>query len=318
MNKVFINAEWKNFPVPEPGKDEVLLQVKAIGVNRADILQMKGLYPPPPGYPDILGLECAGIVVKTGKNVPENLLGKRVMTLLPAGAYADFVTNHHRLCLPVPQNLSDEEAAAVPEALFTAYLNLVFLAKVQPEENVLVYGAAGGIGSTLIQLIAYYQANPIAVVGSREKKEFIEKLGATQVFLRSDPDFSSKIFNKLTNKVDIIWDIVGNQSTASLNLKLANKYARWLLIGLLGKNNRWELPTAKILTKNLTIIGSTLRNRPLELKIKLAEKIKEELLPAYESGNLKPVLYKTFPRENVSEAFRYLLENKVLGKIILK
>ncbi len=311
-------GRWYSSPLPEKLPERhVLIRIKAFGVNRADLLQAKGLYPPPKGAPDILGLEGCGVIEAVGKEVKEFKEGDKVMFLSPSGAYASHIVLPESLCLPLPSSLTFEEGAALPEALFTCYYNLKMLANLNAGEKVLVYSAAGGIGTTALQLIDHWKAKAIAVTGTEEKQQWLKKhFSVENVFCYRDKDFESKLLNTFKNEIAIIWDTVANARYCTLHEQLLIFQGRWVIIGLLGAKQPFTLKPALWLKKNLRLIASTLRNQPLSLKTRIRNEL-QKLLPYYEQRKLKPVIYKVLPYTAVSQAFELLRQNQVMGKVVL-
>ncbi len=309
--------KWEKTGDPGYSEHDVLVKVHAAGVNRADILQVKGLYPPPEGASWILGLEMAGEVLETGYQVTKWRKGDPVMALIPGGAYAEKVAVNEDLLLPMPPHWEFKQGAAVPEALFTAYYNLIELGRLVKGEKVLIHSGAGGVGSTAIQLAKYFQAEVIATTGSDEKVKFCRELGADQVINYRQTELEKSIKEWAPKGIQLVLDTVGDTDYARLHSNVLAFKGRWLLIGLLG-GLKAEVNMAEILSKNLLLKGSTLRNQPYDVKRTLTKTIKNKVLDAYQKGNLVPCIDRVFPVSEASEAHHYLSKNQVKGKLILQ
>lgn len=292
----------------QPG--QVRVRIKAAGINRADLLQKAGHYPPPPGTTDILGLECAGEVIETSGQTRWQP-GDRVCALLAGGGMADEVVVDARHLLPVPQGMSWEDAAAIPEVFSTAWLNVFELGAAQPGEKVLIHAGASGVGTAAIQLCKAF-GNPCWVsLGSQDKLDTCIALGAEGGVLRHDGIASLKDFGPF----DVALDPVG-ANYAKDHLDLLALDGRWVLIGLMGGRGA-ELDLAKVLGKRLRLTGSTLRTRNADFKAGLLARMEEKLWPLFESGKLKPLVARTYPFDQVDEAFDELARDRIVGKIVL-
>ncbi len=297
--------------VPVCAAGEVRIRVVAAGLNRADLLQAAGLYPPPPGASDILGLECAGIISEVGAGSAWQV-GDRVCALLAGGGMAEEVCVDARHVLPIPEGLSMLEAAAVPEVYATAWLNLFQLARVQPGEKVLVHAGASGVGSAAIQLCKAF-ANPCWVsVGSAERLAYCQTLGAEGGVVRGDNIDGLQEFAPF----DVILDPVG-ASYAAQNLKMLRLDGRWVNIGLMG-GRRAELDLAQLLGKRIQLIGSTLRSRNDAFKGELMAQLAEKVWPLFASGQLQPQVEEVFAWTDAEAAFARLASNQVNGKVVLR
>lgn len=305
-------------PVPDYGPHEVLIRVAAAGVNRPDILQRMGKYPPPPGASDILGLEVAGHIVAIGDDVQDRdfEVGDAVCALLAGGGYAEFVAVPIEQVLPVPRGLSLVEAAAVPETFFTVWANVFERGALAEGERFLVHGGASGIGTTAIQLARAFGARVFTTAGSPEKCEACRRLGADLAVNYREEDFVEKIREATGGAgVDVILDMVGGPYTAK-NIELLAPEGRLVYIAfLLGA--RVEVNLAKIMMKRLTLTGSTLRSRPPSEKGRLAIELHNEVWPLLEAGKVKPVIHRVFPLEAVAEAHRELESGRHIGKVVL-
>lgn len=302
--------EWTERSAPECGAGQVRIRVAAAGLNRADLLQRAGLYPPPPGVTDILGLECAGVVTEVGSGVTHRV-GDRVCALLAGGGMAEQVVVDGRHALPVPEGLSLTEAAVIPEVYATAWLNLFRLGNIQPGEKVLLHAGASGVGSAGIQLCKVF-GNPCWVsVGSAERLAYCESLGAQGGVLREESLDALKDFGPF----DMILDPVGGKY-AALNSQLLATDGRWVIIGLMG-GRKAEMDLAALLAKRVQVIGSTLRSRDADYKAALLAELQEKTWPLFADRTLATRLERSFPIGDVEAAFAALASNQVSGKVAL-
>jgi len=302
--------EWAQRDARACAPGEVRIKVAAAGLNRADLLQRAGHYPPPPGVTDILGLECAGVISEVGAG-SDWQLGDRVCALLAGGGMAEEVVVDGRHVLPVPEGLSLHEAAVIPEVYATAWLNLYRLGALQPGEKVLLHAGASGVGSAAIQLCKAFD-NPCWVsVGSAERLAYCESLGAQGGVLRGETLEALRDFAPF----DLILDPVGAKY-AALNLQVLGKDARWVMIGLMG-GRKGEVDFGTLLAKLIQLIGSTLRSRDADDKAELMAELKEKVWPLFASGQLKPRLEGQYPVDDVEAAFATLASNTVSGKLAL-
>ena len=302
-------------PIPPPGPGEVLIQVAAAGVNRPDLLQRKGLYPPPPGASDILGLEVAGRIAAVGSGVADHAPGDAVCALVTGGGYAEYCLAPASLCLPAPVGLSLIEAAALPETLFTVWANVFDFGRLRPGETLLVQGGTSGIGTTAIQLARLFGARVLATAGSPEKCCACESLGAEAIPYR-EVDFADRVLSLTQGAgVNMILDIIGGPYL-SRHLNILAPQGRLLLIALQG-GAKTEFSLAPLLMKRLTLAGSTLRSRPLEEKSHLAAAIRVQVWPRIESGEFRPVIDSTFPLSAAAQAHARMQSGQHIGKLIL-
>ena len=308
---------WAETSDPGMDEQEVLVEVHAAGVNRADLLQVKGNYPPPEGASSILGLEVAGRVVQVGSEVEGWQVGHAVMALLPGGGYAEKVAIPAELLLPLPEGLDFIQGAAIPEALYTSYYNLINLGGLAEREDVLLHAGAGGIGSTAIQLAKLWEARVIATTGSQDKVKYCQELGADLVLNYHEDDLKQGIKSATANGVDVVLDTIGNTEYAKLHTDVLAHGGCWLLIGLLG-GIKAEINMAKVLGKNLFLCGSTLRNQGLALKSRLTHDLRNKLIPAYTEGRILPCVDTVFPVDHAQAAHEHLKANQVKGKLILQ
>ena len=296
-------------PVCAPG--QVRIRVVAAGLNRADLLQAAGLYPPPPGVSDVLGLECAGVISEVGAG-SDWQVGDRVCALLAGGGMAQEVCVDARHVLPIPDGISMLEAAAIPEVYATAWLNVFQLAQVQPGEKVLLHAGASGVGSAAIQLCKAFNSPCWVSVGSDERLAYCEALGAEGGVVRGESMEGLHEFAPF----DVILDPVG-ASYAAQNLKMLRLDGRWINIGLMG-GRRAELDLAQLLGKRIQLIGSTLRSRSDAFKGELMAQLLDQVWPLFANGALKPQVEEVFDWTDASAAFARLASNQVNGKVVLQ
>ncbi|MGG7675085.1 zinc-binding dehydrogenase [Pseudomonas sp. WC2] len=301
---------WVEEPSPTCDVGQVRIRVAAAGLNRADLLQKAGLYPPPPGASQVLGLECSGVISEVGAGSPWQV-GDRVCALLAGGGMAEEVVVDGRHVLPVPEGVSLIEAAALPEVYATVWLNVFQLAALKPGEKVLLHAGASGIGSAAIQLCKAF-GNPCWVsVGSTERLAYCEALGAQGGVVRTDDLESLRDFGPF----DVILDPVGGNYSA-LNLKLIALDGRWVLIGLMGGREA-KLDLAQVLGKRVQLLGSTLRSRGDQFKADLLSDLGQQVWPLFAEGRLSPQLAKAFAVKDAEAAFAELASNTVSGKLVL-
>ena len=300
-------------PVPFPKDNEVLVRIKAAGVNRPDVSQRKGNYPPPPGAsPDIPGLEISGIVESYGNAVKKWKQGDKVCALISGGGYAKYATVNSAHCLPVSPNLNFAEAASLPETVFTVWHNVFQRGQLKSKENFLVHGGSSGIGITAIQLAKAFGAKVFATAGTDEKCEACVSLGADKCINYKKNDFEEVLKDE---GVDVILDMVGGDYIAK-NIRLLKDDGRLIFINAM-KGGKAEFNAINIMRRRLTITGSTLRNRDAAFKAQLAEEVLQHVWPLIEQGKFKPVIYKTFPLEEAWRAHELMESSEHIGKIIL-
>ena len=304
------HVEWVEQPDLTCDVGQVRIRIAAAGLNRADLLQRAGLYPPPPGASKTLGMECSGVISEVGSGSSWQV-GDRVCALLAGGGMAEEVVVDGRHVLLVPEGMSLPEAAGIPEVYATAWLNLFQLAALKPGEKVLLHAGASGVGSAGIQLCKAF-GNPVWVsVGSSERLAYCEALGAQGGVVRSDNLESLKDLGPF----DVILDPVG-ANYAALNIKVLNLDGRWVLIGLMGGREA-QLDLAQVLVKRVQILGSTLRSRDDQFKADLLSDLSQHVWPLFVEGRLKPQLARTFPIKDAEAAFAELATNQVSGKLVL-
>jgi putative PIG3 family NAD(P)H quinone oxidoreductase len=289
----------------------VLIDVKATAVNRADLLQALGLYPPPPGESEILGLEMAGLIAAIGDAVRGRQIGDRVLGLLPGGGYAQQAAVHHQMLIELPAGWSFAEGAAIPEVWLTAFVNLFIEGALKSGETVMIHAGGSGVGTAGIQIARE------AGAGVEAKLDKCRGLGAELAVNYKEQDFFKEVMAATGGKgVDLILDPVGG-AYLNQNLNLLKENGRLVNIGLLGGNTA-EMNMATVLGKSLRIIGSRLRSRPLTEKIAITQQFKERFWPMLEGGKLQPVIDTVFPIEEATAAHAYVRENRNTGKVILE
>lgn len=304
-------------PVPAPGEGELLIKVAAAGVNRPDVLQRMGAYPPPPGAPSILGLEVAGIVAATGERVPAELVGQPVCALVAGGGYADYVAAPVGQCLPVPPALSMVEAAAMPETLFTVWTNVFERAYATEGETLLVHGGTSGIGTMAIALAGLFGLKTIVTCGSGEKCARAEALGATKAINYKEQDFVAEVKSLTGGRgVNIVLDMVGG-AYLPRNLDCLADDGRHVSIAVQGGAGA-EINIHQIMVRRLTVTGSTLRARSVAFKSLVADEIARSVWPFVAEGRLKPVIDSIFPLAEAAEAHRRIEAAEHVGKIVLE
>ncbi|MGE0740697.1 MAG: NAD(P)H-quinone oxidoreductase [Hyphomonadaceae bacterium] len=299
--------------VPAPGPHEILIRVAGAGVNRPDLVQRAGLYPPPPGASTTLGLEVAGEVVEVGAGVARWHVGEKVTALLPGGGYAEYALAHEGSALPIPAGLSIEHAAALPETVFTVWANVFEGGALKPGETLLVHGGASGIGTTAIQMAKAYGAKVYATAGDDAKVKLCEKIGATRGINYRTQDFESVVRD--LGGVDVVLDMVGGPYLQK-NLNVLNELGRCVNIAFL-QGPTAELNLTRLMMKRLTLTGSTLRSRSNEEKARIAREVEAHVWPWIEAGLMKPVIDSTFPLTEAEAAHARLQSGAHAGKIVL-
>lgn len=304
-------------PVPQPGAGEVLIRVAAAGVNRPDVMQRRGLYPPPAGASDLPGLEVSGTIVALGEGVTRWRRGDRVCALLAGGGYAEYAAAPEGQCLPVPDGVSLEDAAALPETFFTVWSNLFERGYAAPGETVLVHGGTSGIGTTAIQLGRAFGLNVIVTCGTDEKCRIAEKIGANAAINYRSEDFVARV-RELTDErgVDVVLDMIGGDYVPK-NLSLLANDGRHVSIAV-QRGNRTEIKLFDIMTRRLVLTGSTLRARSVAFKTALAESLERDVWPLFASGKLKPVIDSRFALRDAARAHERMEESAHVGKIVLE
>ena len=307
--------EIKNVDLPIPTHDQLLVKVKAFGLNRADLLQKKGLYPAPSGESPVLGLEIAGEVAQVPPDCPDFKVGDRVFGLVGGGAYAEFCLLHKKMAIKTPPELSDIEAAAIPEAFMTANETLFQYGQLKSGESVLIHAAGSGVGTTAIQLAKLAGATVYTTVGNPSKTKKVLNLGVDFAFNYLQEDFDTDIAVKLLQKIDLIHDPIGAKYLES-HLSLLKERGRLVIFATMGgKTGTADL--SLILQKRLTIKGFVLRRQSLEEKIEVTERFKAHCLPLIYSNKVRPIIDKVYNWTQIAEAHDYLESRASFGKVIV-
>ncbi len=307
-----LQATRRELPAPGPG--EVVIAVQYAGINRPDVFQRLGGYPPPPGVTDIPGLEVSGTVAAVGEGVTLEV-GAQVCALLAGGGYARHAIAHQDLCLPVPKGLTLEQAAALPETFFTVWYNLVEQGQLASGDVVLIHGGTSGIGTTAIQVARALGARVFATAGSEEKCRVAESLGAEKCFNYRNEDFVQIKELSDGRGADIILDMVGGDYVQR-NIKAAARRGRILYLAFL-KGSKVQVDLMPLMLKQLVLTGSTLRSQPHAEKARLAREVAANLWPLIDSGLVRPVLHRTLPLEQAAEAHRIMESSVHIGKLLL-
>ncbi len=300
-------------PIPAPGRGQILLKVTAAGVNRPDLLQRSGLYPPPPGASDLMGLEASGEVAALGEGVERWRIGDQVCALLNGGGYADFALVAEGAALPIPKTLDPIEAAALPEAAFTVWANVFEAGRLSPGETLLVHGGASGIGTTAIQMAAAYGARVLATAGDPEKCALCVRLGAARAIDYRKEDFEAIV--RAEGGADVVLDMVGGAYVPK-NLAILNEDGRLVQIAFL-QGARVDLDLMRLMLKRLTLTGSTLRARSDQEKARLARAVERAVWPWVEARRVRPVIDSTYPLAEVEAAHARMTSGSHAGKIVL-
>ena len=302
--------------LPTPKRGEVLIKVAAAGVNRADILQRQGKYPPPSGASDIPGLEIAGEVVLVGKGVKQPSTGDKIMALVSGGGYAEYCIAPAVLCLPIPPNLELDEAAAVPETFFTVFCNLFQRAKLKAGETLLVHGGSSGIGTTAIQMAHAFGSKVVVTAGNDDKCGACEVLGADLAINYNVSNFVEKVHSYTNGRgVDVILDMVGGEYVAR-NIEVLAINGRLISIASL-RGGKAEIDLIPIMLKRLTITGSTLRTRSIDFKASIANNLMKKIWPLIEKEEILPFINATFLLEEATKAHELMQSSEHIGKIVL-
>ncbi len=304
-------------PDPVPGPGEVLVRVAATAVNRADVLQRQGAYPPPPGAPDVLGLECSGTVAALGDGAEGWAPGDRVMAVVAGGGYAELAVVPAATLLPVPAGIDLVDAAAIPEVFTTVHDNVVLRGRLARGETLLVHGAASGIGTAAVQVAVRAGARVLATASSRAKLDAAIALGAAAGIDYTAEDFTAAARDATGGRgVDVILDVVGGPYLAR-NLDALAVEGRLVVIGLQG-GAAAELDLGRVLRRRLTVTGSTLRSRSVEEKAALAARVRADVLPGFADGSLRPVIDRVLDLTDAAAAHRTLESGDHVGKIVLR
>jgi len=324
MKAILVNEDkslrWDNVPDPTIKPDEVLVKIHAAGINRADLLQREGNYPPPAGCPEWMGLEIAGEIVEMGADVA-NLsawrLGDKVCALLGGGGYAEYVAVKYDMLMPVPKNCSMVEAAAIPEAFATAYLNLFIEGGIKAGNTLLLTGGNSGLASVIIPMSRAFGVRVLTTVRTEEKAKLIAHLHADRVVVTESEDLVAVLKEELEagHSVDVAIDCLGGELMGKC-LHYLTHGARWIMIASLA-GNLTEIDLKNIYVRNVRIIGSTLRSRHPAVKAQILARIVREIYPKIESGEVRPTIHAVLPIEKAEEAQELLYQSKSVGKVVL-
>ena len=309
-NKLFID----NGSLPDPKENQIQIEIFSTSVNRADVLQRKGHYPPPKGESEIIGLECAGIVYKIGPGSSKFKVGDKVCAILAGGGYAELVNVDERQVMPIPSNISMLEAGSLPETILTVYENIFNISEFKNDEIVLIHGGSSGIGTTAISLLKNFTDQIYVTAGSKEKCDKCLQLGAKVAINYKDEDFEQYFIDQKI-KVDVILDMVGG-SYLKKNLKILNHKGRLTYIAAL-ESIKAEANLLYIMTKQLKVSGSTLRSRSPEEKGKIVNQVVEHIWPLIEQEKYKPTIFQSFNMEDVNLAHELMESSSHIGKILL-
>ena len=300
--------------IEDPIENQIQIEVHSTSINRADILQKKGHYPPPKGESEIIGLECAGIVCKIGPNSSKFKVGAKVCAILGGGGYAEFVNVDERQVMPIPTNISLLEAGALPETILTVYENIFNISEFKNNEVVLIHGGSSGIGTTAISILKNFTDQIYVTAGSKDKCDHCLQLGAKVAINYKEEDFEQYFVDQKI-KVDVILDMVGG-SYLKKNLKILNQKGRLTYIAAL-ESIKAEANLLYIMTKQLKVSGSTLRSRSSEEKGKIVNQVVEHIWPLIEQGKYKPTIFQSFNMEDVNLAHELMESSSHIGKILL-
>ena len=300
--------------IEDPIENQIQIEVHSTSINRADILQKKGHYPPPKGESEIIGLECAGIVCKIGPNSSKFKVGAKVCAILGGGGYAEFVNVDERQVMPIPSNISLLEAGALPETILTVYENIFNISEFKNDEVVLIHGGSSGIGTTAISILKNFTDQIYVTAGSKDKCDHCLQLGAKAAINYKEEDFE-QYFVEQKIKIDVILDMVGG-SYLKKNLKILNQKGRLTYIAAL-ESIKAEANLLYIITKQLKVSGSTLRSRSSEEKGKIVDQVVEHIWPLIEQGKYKPTIFQSFNMEDVNLAHELMESSSHIGKILL-
>ena len=309
------NLLWSEAKKPKILDDEVLIKIKATAVNRADVVQKNGFYPPPPGASEILGLECSGVIEAIGKNVKKRKVGEKVCALLAGGGYAQYASCPEQQAVPAPEGISLTEAASLPEVYATCWLNLFHEANMKEGDSVLIHAGASGIGTAAIQLCNIFNCKSFVTAGSSQKINYCINLGANNGSLRHEKPFED-IKKWEPDGIDIILDPVGGKYFED-NLSILSMEGRLLLIGLMG-GTKSQIDLGPILMKRQKIIGSTIRARSSFIKGKVMNDLHQKVWPYFKSKKLNPIIHKTMNIKEANKAHEVMERNENIGKIVLE
>ena len=325
MKAILVNDDrslkWDNVPDPIMKDDEVLVEIHATALNRADLMQREGDYPPPPGCPEWMGLEIAGVIVKMGNEAKEKSnwkIGDKVCALLGGGGYAEYVTIKYDMLMPVPKNCSMIEASAIPEAFATAYLNLFVEGNIKPGNTLLMNAGASGLASVIIPMAKAFGVRVITTVLTEEIAQSIKQLNADRVVVTTKEDISEVLKEELENgtPVDVAIDCLGGEIMGKCIHYLTHG-ARWIMIAALA-GQKTEIDLKNIYVRNVRIIGSTLRSRTPEVKAQILSELVQKVFPKVESGEIKPTIHAVLPITEAEAAHDILYKGKNVGKVVLQ
>ena len=325
MKAILVNDDrslrWDDVPNPVINKDEVLVEIHAAALNRADLMQREGDYPPPPGCPEWMGLEISGIIAEMGEEAKEKSnwkIGDKVCALLGGGGYAEFVSVKYDMLMPVPENCSMVEAAAIPEAFATAYLNLFIEGNIKPGNTLLMNAGASGLASVIIPMAKAFGVRVITTVLTDEIAKSIKHLNADRVVVTTKEDISEVLKEELENgnSVDVAIDCLGGEIMGKCIHYLTHG-ARWIMIAALA-GQKTEIDLKNIYVRNVRIIGSTLRSRTPEVKAQILAELVERVFPKIESGEVKPTIHAMLPITEAETAHDILYQGKNVGKVVLQ
>lgn len=324
MKAILVNDDrslrWDNVPDPVIKPEEVLVEIHAAALNRADLMQREGDYPPPPGCPEWMGLEIAGVITKMGEEAKAKShwkIGDKVCALLGGGGYAEYVAVKYDMLMPVPANCSMEEAAAIPEAFATAYLNLFMEGNIQPGNTLLMNAGASGLASVIIPMAKAFGVRVITTVLTEEIAASIKHLQADRIVVTTKEDISEVLKEELAagHGVDVAIDCLGGEIMGKCIHYLTHG-ARWIMIAALA-GQLTQIDLKNIYVRNVRIIGSTLRSRTPQVKARILAELVEKVFPKIESGEVKPTIYKTLPITQAEAAHNILYKGQNIGKVVL-
>ena len=324
MKAILVNEDkslrWDNVPDPVIKSDEALIKIEAAALNRADLMQRAGDYPPPPGAPEWMGLEVSGEIVELGDEAREKSnwkVGDKVCALLGGGGYAEYVSVKYDMLMPIPKNCSMIEAAAIPEAFATGYLNLFMEGGIKEGNTLLLTGGSSGLASVIIPMAKAFGIRVITTVRNEAKAEMIKHLNADRVIVTDREELSLALKEELENghSVDVAIDCLGGEIMGKCIHYLTHG-ARWIMIAALA-GTKTEIDLKNIYVRNVRIIGSTLRSRSPQVKADILARIVRDVYPKIEAGLVKPTIYKVLPIEKAEEAQALLSEGKSVGKVVL-
>lgn len=321
MKAILVNDDkslrWDNVPDPIMGDEDCLVKIEAAALNRADLMQREGDYPPPPGAPEWMGLEIAGTVVAVGKNAGSWKVGDKVCALLGGGGYAEYVNVKYDMLMPIPENCSVIEAAAIPEAFATAYLNLFIEGGIKSGDTLLMNAGASGLASVVIPMAKAFGIRVITTVLTDEIAKSIAHLNADRVVVTAKEDISEVLKEELENghPVDVAIDCLGGQIVGKC-IHYLKHGARWIMIAALA-GTKTEIDLKNIYVRNVRIIGSTLRSRTPEVKAQILAELVEKVWPKVTSGEVKPTIYKVLPITEAEAAHDILYRGENVGKVVL-